>query len=108
MTPGAPANLAGAWARLLIDSLAEAGVERAVVSPGSRSTPLVLALAGHPRIETAVVLDERDAAFHALGFAKATGRPALALCTSGSAGAHFLPAAIEAATARVPLLLLTA
>ncbi|MCU0223182.1 MAG: 2-succinyl-5-enolpyruvyl-6-hydroxy-3-cyclohexene-1-carboxylic-acid synthase [Acidobacteria bacterium] len=106
--PDGPANLAGAWARLLVDGLAEAGVTRAVVSPGSRSTPLVLALAGHPAIETTVVLDERDAAFHALGRAKATGLPALALCTSGSAGSHYLPAAIEAATARVPLLLLTA
>ena len=108
MTPGEPANLAGAWARLFVDSLAEAGVTRAVISPGSRSTPFVLALADHPRIDATVVLDERDAAFHALGHAKATGHPALALCTSGSAGAHYLPAAIEAATARVPLLLVTA
>ena len=108
MTADGPANLAGAWARLFIDSLAEAGVTRAVISPGSRSTPLVLALADHPRIDATVVLDERDAAFHALGHAKATGLPALALCTSGSAGAHYLPAVIEAATARVPLLLVTA
>jgi 2-succinyl-5-enolpyruvyl-6-hydroxy-3-cyclohexene-1-carboxylate synthase len=108
VTADGAANLAGAWARLLIDSLAEAGVTHAVISPGSRSTPLVLALAEHPRIDARVVLDERDAAFHALGLAKATGLPALALCTSGSAGAHYLPAAIEAATARVPLLLMTA
>ena len=108
MTADGPANLAGAWARLFVDSLAEAGVTRAAISPGSRSTPLVLALADHPRIEATVVLDERDAAFHALGHAKATGLPALALCTSGSAGAHYLPAVIEAATARVPLLLVTA
>ncbi len=108
MTDDRPANLAGAWARLLVDGFAEAGVRHAVVSPGSRSTPLVLALAEHPRLAATVVLDERDAGFHALGLAKASGFPALALCTSGSAGAHYLPAAIEAAAARVPLLLVTA
>ncbi len=105
---GGPANLGGAWARLLVDGLAGAGIRHAVVSPGSRSTPLVLALAHHPRLAVTLVLDERDAAFHALGLAKASGLPALALCTSGSAGAHYLPAVIEAATARVPLLLVTA
>lgn len=101
-------NLAILWARLFVDALAEAGVREAVISPGSRSTPLVLALADHASIRVRVVLDEREAAFFALGTAKATGVPAVALSTSGSAPAHFFPAVVEASAARVPLILLTA
>lgn len=105
------AALQAAWAEWLVEGLVAAGVRRAVVSPGSRSTPLVLALA---RAETAgkldvrVVIDERAAAFVALGQARATGRPGLLVCTSGTAGAHYLPALIEASEARIPLLALTA
>ena len=81
---------------------------RRVVCPGSRSTPLALAVAGQPGLPYTVHLDERSAAFHALGYAKATGRPVVLVCTSGTAGANFLPAVAEASQARVPLVVLTA
>ncbi len=108
MTTGAPENLLTAWARLLFDSLACAGVEHVIVSPGSRSTPFVLAAAEHPRLTLHDVVDERAAAFFALGQARVSGVPSVLLCTSGSAGAHYLPAVIEADQAGVPLLVLTA
>jgi 2-succinyl-5-enolpyruvyl-6-hydroxy-3-cyclohexene-1-carboxylate synthase len=100
------ANLA--FARALVDELHAAGVATAFVCPGSRSTPLALAVAQQPGLPHSVHLDERSAAFHALGFAKATGRPVAVVCTSGTAGANFLPAVAEACHARVPLLVLTA
>src|SRR5262245_693256 len=97
-----------AWARAIIEELVRGGVEHAVVCPGSRSTPLALACAGHPGLRTWSVIDERSAAFFALGIGKASGRPALVVATSGTAGAHFYPAAIEAGMSHVPLVLLTA
>ena len=103
-----PDNLNALFARALVDELCAAGAREAVISPGSRSTPLVLACAEEKRMKLRVVLDERSAAFVALGAAKATGRPALALATSGTAGAHFFPAILEAEAARVPLVALTA
>lgn len=105
------AALQAAWAEWLIEGLVAAGVRRAVVSPGSRSTPLVLALAraeARGEVDVRVVVDERAAAFVALGQGRVTGRPSLLVCTSGTAGAHYLPALIEAGEARVPLLALTA
>ncbi len=105
------AHLQAAWAEWLVDALARAGVRHAVASPGSRSTPLVLALARaerEARLEVSVVSDERSAAFLALGQAKITGQPSLLVCTSGSAGAHYLPALIEASQSGVPLIALTA
>lgn len=90
----------------------EGGVRHVVISPGSRSTPLVLAFAAAaerprgPRLH--VVLDERTAGFFALGLARASRTPVALVCTSGSAAAHWLPAVIEASEDRVPLLLLTA
>lgn len=96
-----------AWAELLLASLRDAGCADVVVSPGSRSTPLVLA-AARLGLPCHVVIDERVAAFFALGRARATGRPSALVCTSGTAGAHYLPALIEASHARVPLVVLTA
>ena len=96
------------WALTLIDGLAASGVIHAVISPGSRSTPLALACDLHPGVTTHVVLDERSAAFFALGLAKATGRPAAVVGTSGSAPANWFPAVIEANYGAVPLLLLSA
>jgi 2-succinyl-5-enolpyruvyl-6-hydroxy-3-cyclohexene-1-carboxylate synthase len=96
------------WAHALVDGLAAAGVRRAVISPGSRSTPLVLALDRHPHIATEVLLDERAAAFFALGQAKADGRPGVVVATSGSAPAHWYPALLEAGLSHTPLLLISA
>ncbi len=96
------------WAELVATSLADGGVVRCVVSPGSRSTPLVAALAREPRLELVTLIDERAAAFFALGAARATGAPVALVCTSGTAGAHYLPAIIEASMAGVPLLAITA
>jgi 2-succinyl-5-enolpyruvyl-6-hydroxy-3-cyclohexene-1-carboxylate synthase len=97
-----------AWAAAIVDELALSGVRNVVVSPGSRSAPLALAFSDHPEIEDISILDERSAAFFALGLARARREPVALLCTSGTAGAHYLPAAIEAHYSRIPLLLLTA
>ncbi len=96
------------WAHALIDGLAAAGLKHAVISPGSRSTPLVLACKRHPLIQTQVHLDERGAAFLALGQAKAHGIPSAVIATSGSAPAHWYPAVVEAALSGVPIMLLSA
>jgi 2-succinyl-5-enolpyruvyl-6-hydroxy-3-cyclohexene-1-carboxylate synthase len=92
----------------LFDGLAAAGLEAVVVSPGSRSTPLALAAARCTALRLHVVADERSAAFFALGLGRATGRPAAVIATSGSAPAHWLPAAIEACEDEQALLLLSA
>lgn len=97
-----------AFAATLVDEWARAGVSEAVVAPGSRSTPLALALARDGRFRLHVVVDERSAAFMALGIGLASGRPAVVVCTSGTAAAHFHPAVIEAHHARVPMLVCTA
>lgn len=101
-------DLHTAWARLFVGTLASAGVRDVVISPGSRSTPLSLAAAQDARLRVHVVVDERDAAFFALGQARASGGPSALICTSGTAGAHYLPAAIEASHSHIPLLLITA
>ncbi len=79
-----------------------------LISPGSRSTPLTLSAAVHPGLQKHVVLDERSAAFTALGIAKATGFPALLVCTSGTATANYLPALVEARQSGVPVIVATA
>jgi len=91
-----------------VDELARCGVTDACTSPGSRSTPLVIALARHPRLRAHSHIDERCAGFFALGIAKATGRTVALACTSGTAAANLAPAVIEASEARVPLIVLTA
>ncbi|MGH7285972.1 MAG: thiamine pyrophosphate-binding protein, partial [Polyangiaceae bacterium] len=103
-----PANVLTEWASLLFSSLASAGVTDVVVSPGSRSTPFVVAAVREPTITCHSVIDERAAAFFALGQARITGRPSVLLCTSGTAAAHYLPAIIEAGSAFIPLLVVTA
>ena len=84
------------------------GVDAAFLAPGSRSTPMALALDRHPGMNVDVFLDERSAAFAALGFGLATGRPAIVLCTSGTAAAHLFAAVIEADLSGVPVLVVTA
>lgn len=102
------ANLLTEWSRLLFASLADAGVTDVVLSPGSRSTPFMLAADGDSRLRCHDSIDERAAAFFALGLARVSGRPAVLLCTSGTAGAHYFPAVIEASLANVPLVVVTA
>ncbi len=92
----------------LIGGFADAGCTVAFISPGSRNTPLTMALAYEPRIDDVSIRDERSAAFAALGHAKATGTPAIILCTSGSAAAHYLPGIVEANQSATPLIVLTA
>src|SRR5436305_2755619 len=94
--------------RAFADELVRSGVRHACTSPGSRSTQLVLALVRDGRLAVHSHVDERAAAFFALGIAKATGQPAVITCTSGTAAANFLPAVVEAHEAGVPLLVLTA
>ena len=101
-------NVNSLWASVLAETLARSGVTRAVVSPGSRSTPLAIALAAHPGLEAIPVLDERSAGFFALGLAKVSGAPVVLVCTSGTAVANFFPAVIEAHESAVPLLVLSA
>jgi 2-succinyl-5-enolpyruvyl-6-hydroxy-3-cyclohexene-1-carboxylate synthase len=96
------------WASILVETLSRSGLKTAIICPGSRSTPLAVALAQSETIEVIPVLDERSAAFFGLGIAKRTGLPAVLVCTSGTAGANFYPAIIEAKESRIPLLVLTA
>jgi 2-succinyl-5-enolpyruvyl-6-hydroxy-3-cyclohexene-1-carboxylate synthase len=96
------------WASLAIEELARNAVTTFCLSPGSRSTPLAVAVARHDRAKVFAHFDERGAAFHALGIAKATGVPVALICTSGTAVANYLPAIIEASQAQVPLIVLTA
>ncbi len=102
------ANRNTLWSSVFVEELQRGGLRCAVVAPGSRSTPLTLALAAQPGIETYLLLDERSAAFFALGLAKATGRPVALVCTSGTAAVNFHPAVVEADLSEVPLLVLTA
>lgn len=96
------------WASILVETLHRQGVQTAVVCPGSRSAPLAIAFAQHPAIAALPVLDERSASFFALGLARRSPQPVVLVCTSGTAGANFYPALIEAHESRVPLLVLTA
>ncbi len=101
-------NTNSLWCSVLVETLVRCGVRAAVTCPGARSTPLTTALARHPAIEAIPVLDERSAAFFALGRAKRSGCPVVLVCTSGTAAANFLPAIVEAHESGVPLLVITA
>lgn len=101
-------NPSTAQARALVDELHRHGVRLAVISPGSRSAALAIAFEEHPAVETRVVLDERSAAFLALGHARASEVPVVAVSTSGTAVANYLPAVVEADLSMVPLILMTA
>jgi 2-succinyl-5-enolpyruvyl-6-hydroxy-3-cyclohexene-1-carboxylate synthase len=103
-----PTNSNTALASAFVEELARCGLRQAVVSPGSRSTPLAVALWREPRVEVTVILDERSAAFFALGAAQASQAPVAILCTSGTAAANFHPAICEADESAIPLIALTA
>jgi 2-succinyl-5-enolpyruvyl-6-hydroxy-3-cyclohexene-1-carboxylate synthase len=96
------------WAELLLATLAEAGIRDAIISPGSRSTPLVWAACQIPSLRRHALIDERSAGFFALGQARVTGAPSLLICTSGTAPSHYYPAVIEARQSGLPLLVLSA
>ncbi len=103
-----PRNANTLWASVLVESLRRLGLTWAVISPGSRSAPLTFAFAAEPTIQKAVILDERAAAFFALGLARRLAQPVALVCTSGTAAANYYPAIIEAYYSQVPLLVLTA
>src|SRR3954454_16211898 len=103
-----PTNRNTALASAMVEELARGGLRHAVLSPGSRSTPLAVALWRQPAIEVSVIVDERSAAFFALGAAQAGGAPVALLCTSGTAAANLHPAVCEADESAVPLVVLTA
>lgn len=97
-----------AYLAAFVVELVQTGIKDVVVSPGSRSTPMAMVMAEHPEINIHIHVDERSAAFFALGIAKATNKPVAILCTSGTAAANYFPAIVEARYSRVPLLVLTA
>jgi 2-succinyl-5-enolpyruvyl-6-hydroxy-3-cyclohexene-1-carboxylate synthase len=103
-----PTNANTALASAFVEELARCGLRHAVLSPGSRSTPLAVALWRQAEIEVTVIVDERSAAFFALGAAQASGAPVAILCTSGTAAANFHPAICEADESGLPLIALTA
>jgi 2-succinyl-5-enolpyruvyl-6-hydroxy-3-cyclohexene-1-carboxylate synthase len=102
------ATTAATFCATLVDEWARAGITDAVVAPGSRSTPMALALAADPRLRVHIHHDERSAGFMALGIGLATGHPALVVTTSGTAAVELHPAVVEADHAKVPLLVCTA
>ena len=101
-------NTNSLWASVAVETLFRLGLKTAIVCPGSRSTPLTMAFARHLQVEALPILDERSAAFFALGCAKRQFRPVALVCTSGTAGANFYPAIIEAYESGVPLMVFTA
>src|SRR5581483_3624428 len=103
-----PQNPTYAYVGAFVDELRRAGLGHVVICPGSRSTPLALTFASARAFRIWMHLDERSAAFFALGIAKRLGQPVALLCTSGTAAANFLPALVEARLTHVPLLVLTA
>jgi len=96
------------WASSFFRTLNKNGVNQAVISPGSRSAPLTLSLAALSGFKKYTIVDERSAAFTALGIAKYTSKPVVLVCTSGTAAANYYPAVIEARQSGIPLILLTA
>jgi 2-succinyl-5-enolpyruvyl-6-hydroxy-3-cyclohexene-1-carboxylate synthase len=101
-------NTNSVWASIMAETLKRLGLTTAVICPGSRSTPLAIAFAQAEGVDAIPILDERSASFFALGIARKSRLPVALVCTSGTAGANFYPAVIEASESRVPLLVLTA
>ena len=101
-------NLNHLWCRLIIEELIRNGIDHFCVAPGSRSSPLACAVGEHPRARSVVHYDERGLGFFALGESSALRKPAVLICTSGTAAANFYPAVVEASKKKVPLIVLTA
>jgi 2-succinyl-5-enolpyruvyl-6-hydroxy-3-cyclohexene-1-carboxylate synthase len=101
-------NINTLWCSIIAEILSQLGLKNAIICPGSRSSPLTVAFVQHPQIQTIPILDERSASFFALGIAKKSGIPTALICTSGTAGANFYPAVIEAKYSKIPLLIFTA
>jgi 2-succinyl-5-enolpyruvyl-6-hydroxy-3-cyclohexene-1-carboxylate synthase len=97
-----------AWAKIIVEELVRNGIDYFCISPGSRSTPLTIAVARNDRAQSVICFDERGAAFHALGYARANRKPAAVITTSGTAVGNLLPAVMEASNSFVPMILLTA
>jgi len=108
MPLGSIPNVNCLWSEIIAGTLVRLGVRHAVIAPGSRSAPLVWGITRYKEISAISVLDERSAAFYALGLARASGKPVALICTSGTAVANFLPAIIEASYSAIPLLIFTA
>lgn len=106
--PQARLNPTYVYAGAFVDELQRAGLRNVMICPGSRSTPLAMTFASHPAMRVWMHVDERSAAYFALGMAKQMRQPVALLCSSGTAAANFYPAIVEAKLARVPLLVLTA
>lgn len=102
-----PEDVQASFCATLVDEWVRGGLRAVMIAPGSRSTPMAVALVAHPSVKVSVFLDERSAAFAALGWGMATGEPAVALCTSGTAATHFHAAVAEADLSAVPLLIVT-
>lgn len=102
------ANRSSYWASIFCEELFLSGCRTVCIAPGSRSTPLTMALARHGGFELFTIIDERSCAFFALGHAKASGEPVALVCTSGSAAVNFHPAVVEASYGQVPLIVLSA
>ena len=103
-----PGDTSAAFCATLVDEWIRQGITHAVVAPGSRSTPLAVAIARRPELSLHVFHDERSAGFAALGIGRASGVPAVLLCTSGTAAAHFVAPVVEAHQSRVPMIVCTA
>ncbi|RLB08703.1 MAG: 2-succinyl-5-enolpyruvyl-6-hydroxy-3-cyclohexene-1-carboxylic-acid synthase, partial [Deltaproteobacteria bacterium] len=101
-------NLNMLWASIIVEELVRNGIDYFCISPGSRSSPLTISVAKNKKARLVMCYDERGAAFHALGFARATHRPAVVITTSGTAVANCFPAVVEASMECVPMILLTA
>ena len=96
------------WTNLMVEELLRSGIDMFCLSPGSRSAPLAVAIGQLGEEKVITHFDERGAAFHAIGYARATGKPAVVVCTSGTAAANYFPAIVEASNDNLPLIILTA
>ena len=96
------------WANIIVEELIRHEIDYFCISPGSRSTPLTVAAARHSKSKCKILYDERGAAFHAIGYARATKKPAVLICTSGTAVANYYPAIVEASQEALPVMVLSA